>query len=225
MTEHLDRLLDPDEWASTIDAIREMVDLPIDDTKLDRNINHWIVEPLNEYIQCSFEKAGNRHHTGTIAATNLLNAVEDIVYELKHGQIHPAYISIMDDKWREWQSMVCYSYYIKYKMRVQQGGEKALRRNDALKVVMRKILDKNGDMTASQLWAHFKAESAKRLRNGEDLYRALYPEIDLEIEFTFDPVEDTLIERRIDKRGVTTTLDRKYETFRKIVSQAKKMVS
>lgn len=86
MNDHLDRLLGADEWESTLDAIRELVYLPIVDSKLDRNIKNWIVEPLEGYIQAGWEKTGNRHNTGTQTGMNLLIVTEDMAHKLKHGR-------------------------------------------------------------------------------------------------------------------------------------------
>ncbi|WP_419655428.1 uncharacterized protein Dvar_45110 [Desulfosarcina variabilis str. Montpellier] len=114
---------------------------------------------------------------------------------------------------------------IKNRIAIKLRSPKKIRRNDAIKVVISGILNKKGNMTARQLWRHFKQKSVRHQRTGEDLYLAYYPETNLEIEFDFDHNENTIIERRTDKNGVTTIQDRTFETFRKIVPQAKKMVT
>ena len=110
-TAKIDSLLEPNKWTNTLDAIRSQVKNPIEKTGLNKAINKQIVKPLNGFIQTKWEKAGNRHTATTWAAINLLNAVEDVVYELEDGNgvIAPEYvfnaISIMDDKYHEWRAV------------------------------------------------------------------------------------------------------------------------
>ncbi|MDB4303953.1 hypothetical protein N9934_04115, partial [Desulfosarcina sp.] len=61
MDEKTYQLLDPDAWEETLEILRNLVELSLEQTRLDANADEMLISPAMKYVQAQFDKSGQRH--------------------------------------------------------------------------------------------------------------------------------------------------------------------
>lgn len=99
LTGALFALVDPDERDHALAALRE--GMPAD--AMAGTVDRLIVEPLLEWIDREYQRAGMRHHNGTEAGAALLNAAEEITYRCRSEMdVCPELLGALEARWSEW---------------------------------------------------------------------------------------------------------------------------
>jgi len=157
---NLDHLLDPGEFENLLSILNELIEIPPKDrrTCLNQTIEREIIQPLEQYLECEYQKPDKKGHSGTEAALKFLIEAQDIVLILKEkGTLFQEHISAFENAWRDWLNQIGWGSY--------------LRAKPFIEAPKRERLDSLGEEMLT-LWRKYFSEHGKH-PSGKELWSAL----------------------------------------------------
>ncbi len=154
---NLDYLLDPGEFENLLSILNELAVIPPKDrhTRLDQTIIREVIQPLEQYLECEYQRTNGKGHSGTEAALKFLIEAQDIVLILKEkGTLFQEHISAFENAWRDWLNQIGWGSYLRAKPFTEAPKRERLDSlGEEMLTLWRKYFSEHGrHPSAKELW-------------------------------------------------------------------------
>ncbi len=154
---NLDHLLDPGEFENLLSILNELIEIPPKDrrTCLNQTIEREIIQPIEQYLECEYQRTNGKGHSGTEATLKFLLSAEDVLSILKENStLFQEHISAFENAYSDWLNLVGWNSYLRVKPFIEAPKRERL---DALSEEMlslwRKYFSEHGrHPSAKELW-------------------------------------------------------------------------